>query len=378
MINILFSDIPVSVTIGLDHYSFDVAKGQIFNGIIGIVQGLHSIHFQHGGVRYGYWIHQSNDYYVQYNGDSETFELKIEEDTVKYENILNSFKQRGTVVAYPKIQEDDTWTPLTKYIKWDQIVRITQSNSSVIFVDSSMTTRDENETLKTVLKNGPVKGNDDDDDDDDPRSENNNERYLEYTPIKFKSREAIRRGHEMEDYIDKTYYFNEIIVNKCYNGRLDLYYSELQFAYMNTLLFGNYGSSLQWHSMIEVICFAKEIRNGDSTDNSSINIIDQILSQQLTVLPEEYVEMLLNEDMWYNCLLDSYQGPKLLRTGELMKRKLPQIFERPKINNMVNDDIDRREEEDYVGEDEQVMLPPIDSDNEDEDGPVVVERLIYR
>ena len=162
MINILFSDISVDATVGLDQYSFNVAKGQIFNGIIGIIQGLHNIHFQHGGIRYGYWIYKSNNYYVQYNGDTEMFELKIEEDAIKYENILNSCKQRGTVVTYPKIQDDDTWTPLVKYIDWDQINKIAQSDTSFIFVDSSMTTKEENETLRNILKNGSVKENDDD------------------------------------------------------------------------------------------------------------------------------------------------------------------------------------------------------------------------
>lgn len=373
MINILFSDIPIAVTVGLDHYSFDVVKGQIFNGIIEIIQGLHNIHFQHGGVRYGYWIHQGSNYYVQYNGDTESFELKIEEDTTKYENILESFKQRGTVVTYPKMQDGDMWTPLIQYIKWDQIIKITRSNSPVVFVDSSMTTREENEALRNVLKNRALKEND-----GDPRVENNNEPYLEYTPIKLKSKAAIRKGHEMEDYIDKTYYFNEVIVKEYYNGRLNLYYSELQFAYMNTILFGNYGSSLQWHSMIEVFCFVKEIRNENGTDNDVIHIIDKILSQQLTMLPEEYVETLLNEAMWHKCLLDSYQGPKLLKTREIIKKELSHLLRNSQIDYIANDKVDRGEEEDYIREDDEIMLPPIDSDNEENDGPMVVERLIYR
>ena len=249
-----------------------------------------------------------------------------------------------------------------------------------------MTTKEENETLRNILKNGSVKENDN----NDSRFEIKNEQYLEYTPIKLKSREAIRRGHEMEDFMDKTYYFNEIIINKYYNGNLDLYFSELQFTYMNTVLFGNYGSSLQWHSMIEVFCFTKKIRNWNNNKNNMNDVIstfDDILYQQLTLLPEEYIEMLLNEDMWSKCLLDSYQGPKLSKTRELMKKKLPQIFKNSKSSETVNKDTDEQytKENDmqedgnsYMEEDEQDMLPPIDSDNEDDDGPVIVERLIYR
>ncbi|CAL9735712.1 A1 cistron-splicing factor Aar2p [Monosporozyma servazzii] len=361
MLSLLIPDIPIDVTIGLDQYSFSVSKGQIFNGIINIPNGLHIIHFQNGGIRYGYWFHRDearHNYYLQYDEITEIFEMKVEDDVVKYDNILHEYKQKGTLAEYPKLQENEQWVPLSSYIDWDQIVKSVENNEYSIYVDSSMTTREENDLLNKTLGN----------------STGEDEKCLNYTPIKFKSRDAIRQGYEMEDYMDKSYYFNDIIVKQYYRGNIRFYYSELQFSYMNSVIFGNYGSSLQWHSMIEVICFTKKIRG---EYNDIMSIIDEILFQQLKILPEEYTEMLLNEDMWRRCLFESFQGLKLTKTRKIIEEKLPELF-----HNCTGQDFSRNNKVEVVDEDEvedegeNKMLPPIDSD--DEEGPVVVESLIYR
>lgn len=365
MISLLIPDIPVDVTIGLDQYSFNVSKGQIFNGIINIPNGIHIVHFQNGGIRYGYWLHHNDkyNYYLQYDDMNEIFEMKIENDVIKYDNILNKYKQRNTLAEYPTIQEVEQWSSLVSCIEWEQIVKFVENNEYFIYIDSSMTTKEENDILnKTLGVNNSEKC----------------ENCLEYTPLKFKSRDAIRQGHEMEDFHDKSYYFNDIIVEKYYHGNIKLYYSELQFSYMNSVIFGNYGSSLQWHSMIEVICFAKKIRN----DSDFMTSIDKLLYQQLKFLPEEYTELLLNEDMWKRCLFDSFQGSNLVDTRKIVAEKLPHIFEivkgrgsESKVPNVANgnenNDIEYSEGEDS-------MLPSIDSDDEDDEGPVIVESLTYR
>lgn len=375
MISLLIPDIPIDVTIGLDQYSFDVSKGQIFNGIINIPNGIHIIHFQNGGIRYGYWFHHDEigyNYYLQYDAKTEIFEMKVEEDVVKYESILHEYEQRKTLAEYPKLQEDEQWVPLSSYIDWDQIVKCVDDNNNnnnsnfnkyCIYVDSSMTTREENDLLNKTLRNTVA----------------TKERCLNYTPIKFKSRDAIREGYEMEDYMDKSYYFNDIIVKQYYYDDMKFYYSELQFSYMNSVIFGNYGSSLQWHSMIEVLCFTKRIRD-DYKDMMSI--VDDILCQQLRLLPEEYTDLLLNEDMWRRCLFDSFQGLSLIKSSKIIEDKLPELFhngegkDSSRNQAVVAEAAEEEESEGEDGGDEYRMLPPIDSD--DEEGPVVVESLIYR
>lgn len=384
MVSVLCLHIPIEVTIGLDQYSFNVQKGQIFSGLTNIPNGLHLIHFQHGGVRYGYWFHTNDNFYIQYEDDSEIFELKIEEDVLKYESLLNAFRMRHSLAEYPKIDENDAseqWVNLVRYIEWDQIKKfVNHCTGQFIYIDSSMTTKEENDILQNILerKNNPHVVS--------PTEEGNkdaSQNYLEYTPIKMKSRESIRKGCEMIDFINKTYYFNEVLMNKYYHGNIRLFYSELQFTYMNSVMFGNYGSSLQWHSMIEVICFSQNIYAG-CDGKSFITEIDSILSSQLTFLPVEYTEMLLNESLWERCIVNSFQGPYLPKTKEVVLKKFRPIFQatgdKQLASDGTNDDDDDDGDEGMEIYDDQNndMLPSIDSSDEEDDGPVVVETVAYR
>lgn len=381
MVNILFSNIPIDVTIGLDQYSFNIKKDQLFNGIINIPNGIHIIHFQNNvidnkqndSIRYGYWVHDSYNYYLQYDDDdTDIFQLKIEDDLIKYDSIMKEYINRGSVSYFPRIESDDQWTPLVNYIEWGQIcnlVILPKDKMDFIYIDSSMITREENAILKDTLTKNRQSGIRE----EDPHVET----CLEYTPIKFKSRNAIRKGYEMIDFTDKSYYFNDVIINGYYKGKVGLYFSELQFSYVNSMLFGNYGSSLQWHYMIEVFCFASNV------PDQSVAAMDDVVSQQLKLLPEEYTDMLLNEEMWQRCLNDSFQGTKLLKVKQLIEQKLPHIFPRSKasqagdkIKHVADNDPEGSEEE--YENDENRYLPSIDSDDEDDDGPVVVESLTYR
>ena len=57
------------------------------------------------------------------------------------------------MVSYPKIDEDDTWYNLTEFVQMDKIRKIVRKDENQFsYVDSSMTTVQENELLKSSLQ----------------------------------------------------------------------------------------------------------------------------------------------------------------------------------------------------------------------------------
>ena len=246
-----FTSAPIDVIIGIDQYSFNVKANQPFQGIKNIPTGhIHVIHFQHAddsSMRYGYWFDCSmGNFYVWYNDSEGLFRMKEELDDAKFENIVHDFEERQAMVSYPRIDEDDTWYKLIEFVQVDKIREVVrQKENQFFYVDSSMTTVQENELLKFSLQKAGSKM--ENGDDEDPAD------CLNYTITNFKSREAIRPGHEMEDFLDKSYYLNTVMLRGVFRNSYNNYFGELQFAFLNAMFFGNYGSSLQWHAMIELI-----------------------------------------------------------------------------------------------------------------------------
>jgi len=252
MSNILFTNIVVDVIIGIDLGSFHVVKDQPFKGIVNIPHvndtDLHVIHFQHvvknqdqnetnedSGLRYGYWITHGS-YYVVYNEGQELYEIFQEDDSVKYELAMKDYIERNMVSEYPKIDEGNRWGILSNKINWPLVKTIVfpkyrhGKEERFVFVDSSMTTWEENELLRrTLIKDGHYNSDNDGDNDGD----NDKNRLFHYSPIKFKSKEAMRDDYKMEDFQDKSYYFNEIIIKQKFKGKEFNYIGELQYSYLN-------------------------------------------------------------------------------------------------------------------------------------------------
>lgn len=303
---------PVSnydLQIAIDFSSFEVKAGNGFGGIKNLPEGIHVISFtsQTGAnssesIRYGYWFEvgtHSNNYYAQYDETEQIYKLMQEPDCEKYVEISHRF--HSLMVNYPQIEEiDHTWLEFTEYVRMDQVSKILGSHPG--YADSSMTTLEEIRWLNEKLKQG----------------QKNDTPFFKYTTVKFKSRDAIRDDRKMEDFLDKSYYLNEKIVKREYQGHINRLLGELQMAFLNVILFGNYGSSLQWHNLIELVCFSSEV------DRKTIERLDKCVAQQLHKLPEEY-HTLINEDVWQRCLVKSFQSGSLTRTREAMQEVLPSI-----------------------------------------------------
>ncbi|CAI4054801.1 hypothetical protein SKDZ_02G0340 [Saccharomyces kudriavzevii ZP591] len=317
MTSVPFTSLPIGTTIGIDQYSFDVKADHPFQGIKGIPIGpVHVIHFQHAdncSMRYGYWFDgRMGNFYIHYDANDGLYKMVEELDHAKFENIVHDFKERQMMVSYPKLDEDDTWHNLTEFVQMDKIQCIVrQDENQFSYVDSSMTTLQENELLESsLLKAGSkIKG----------RGEDDSAHCLNYTVTKFKSREAIRPGHEMEDFLDKSHYLNAVMLRGIFQNSFKSYLGELQFAFLNAMFFGNYGSSLQWHAMVELVC------SSTSVPKRMLSKLDEILYFQIKTLPEQYSDVLMNERVWNTCLYSSFQKNFLPLTKEVMETKYPEL-----------------------------------------------------
>ncbi|AET39700.1 U5 snRNP complex subunit AAR2 Ecym_4679 [Eremothecium cymbalariae DBVPG len=288
--------------LGIDHHSFQLKPGHPFYGIKGISTQykFHVVHFQHGdnGLRYGYWF-ESNDTACIVFAYDITKELYVPQLT-SYGNddaacrIADRLRQSlPFMFQYPKIDDEDTWHTLTQHMKWTDIRYWTETTSPhhcLAYVDSSMTTAQENRLLKNTLLANRI-----------PNQQREitvpeTEPILNYTPIVFKSSAALRPEHKTNDYLDKSWYLNHVILPQYHCGSLLSLLGELQFAFLNTLIFSNYGSSIQWHSITELLCRSSQI------PPRHLQQLDSILAAQLAILPKEHADAFLNEKLWLTCL----------------------------------------------------------------------------
>lgn len=324
------SSIPaVDFNVGIDQYSFEIKAGSTFSGIKNIPDGIHVIHFgstsqeENDSIRYGYWFEYPSNYRMHYDDKSEMFKLIREMDHDKYDRMVERYLP--FMVNYPKIDEDAMWIDLTKYITWDQIRSII--NAEPAYVDSSMTSYEEIQLLRKTLPKSDYAADVDN--------------SFQYTKIKFKSRDAIRDHCKMEDFMDKSYYLNKVIIGRDFKGHVGRLIGELQFSFLNAMIYGNYGSSLQWHNLIELICLSS------SVDTTTIKRLDHILTLQLKNFPQEYVDVLLNENVWHKCLTDSYQSDSLPQTKKLLKEIIPSFLTSDGGIEDYDEDNSNEEEDEY-------------------------------
>lgn len=331
---------PRDVTVGIDQFSFEVRAGNPFCGIKNIPDGIHVIHFSSNGdeesesIRYGYWFEETRRRYMQFDEASGAYGMIIESDDAKYDTMVEMHSH--LMVSYPQIEETN-WSELTDLISYEQIQAIAGTDPP--YVDSSMTTREESRVLSDRLKE---------------RYDQRSTPHFNYTDIRFKSRDAIRDSHKMQDYTDKSYYLNHVIVARDCKGHINRLLGELQFAFCNALLFGNYGSSLQWHNIIELVTFSTQI------SPTFIQKFDTILALQLETLPQEYCDTLVNQELWSRCLTVSHMSEKLPRTARAFENKFSSISgdEDPMFDASAN-------------------LPNIDSEDENDEAPTVAGGVYY-
>ncbi|EDO19563.1 hypothetical protein Kpol_1018p96 [Vanderwaltozyma polyspora DSM 70294] len=357
----LFIRSSINVTVGIDQYSFTVNENAQFYGIKNIPKGIHLIYFQQeksNTFRYGYWfnsesINPTESLLLQYDSKDEIFEI------IENFDVNEQLKFQHLMVNYPSVSDvtEIDWFVLSEYLNWDQIIKYfnksTSSSSRLLYVDSTLNTNEEKKLLTERLKLDLGKSSDDD--------------YLNYTPIEFKSNIAIRPSHEMEDFLDKSYYLNKIILPSYYNNNIYRLFCELQFSFLNSMIFANYGSNMQWHSLIELLLNSSETSDKDII----LKKLDKMLSEQISSLPMEYIDYTINGETWDKFLNKSLNGEKLTSTKSSLLQRLPELTAICELGDEI-------EELESIEGPPPVFYPNIDSEDEtDQWEPTVISGVYH-
>lgn len=280
---ILLSSVPPGTQIQIDTSSFVVPENTPFYGIKNISDSIHLLQFQlPDNQHYGYWLNfesfnEGPNVFIG-NYDTTKDHIVLNEEVIP-DDRLNEY--RNFMVNYI-VRKD--WKSISNPLLWSNIRDLMRNSSSTIiygnaiYIDPSITTQEELEYVNKQIKN----------------TENKSEEFISYSKIQFKSREAIRKGHEMQDFNDKSYYLNHVILGKRIST-INFYLSELSFAFINMLMMGNHGSALQWHSMCELIFMCDEL------SPKFIEQFDNILKKQWTMMTVDHTVHLINWEAWQTC-----------------------------------------------------------------------------
>lgn len=371
--NIFFDNIPEGTTLGIDLTHFVFQVGQPFHGFKNIPQSassIHCVHFQHGhnGLRYGYWFNTREIPFVHITYDSNKECMTPQYNEALLDSYSNRFLQcQQFMLDYTQHQKNENWPILTDEIRWLHILHWCEtpiSHHVFPYLDSSVTTMEESTLLHSTLTKNTHS----------PKSLAHtsilappNELSLRYTPIRFKSSEAIRPDHRMLDFLDKSYYLTHVILPTYHHQNINSLLGELQFAFLNSLLFANYGSALQWHNILELFS-ASSCLISDPSFSFFPSKLDTLLSLQLSLLPTEYAQSLLNLSVLSHAITDSHLTPKFAKSRT--------VFISIQNDGLVDPDPDTDADADADTEHDFVIKSGDQSDD-DEDGPVVVSRTIY-
>lgn len=361
MYNVLFSSIERDVDVGINHFSFHLQKGQPFGGIKGIVSGSREVDLIHfiseGSLRYGYWITPGLKYYCVYNSDAELYEIHIDSNCAGYEEKLRRYESQSMLVQYPRLDENDTWYSLTSEIRWYNVSKLFSltTDDKIAYMDSSMTTIEEAKILQDRLQQ--TVGHSDHDN-----------KTLRYAYINFKSREAIRDTHKMEDFYDKSHYLFDVVLPQQFRDSMSAYMGELQMSFINAMFFASYGSSMQWHNLLQLLC--------DSNRFEQYKRLDEVVSVQINNIPEEYFDTLINRECWTK-LLKAHHS-QLPNTYNSMQTRFPELIPATAGHNDCDCDSDPGTgpvPDPMLGSDSEIEM---NATSDEEDTPTVVSQVHHR
>ncbi|KAL6928028.1 hypothetical protein ACO0SA_002754 [Hanseniaspora valbyensis] len=172
----------------------------------------------------------------------------------------------------------------------------TTSPINAIYVDTHMISDQDQELLKTENFTKDVYNN------------NSEVISLNFTNINFKSKEAIRKGYEMEDFMDSANYLRTIISNK---KTFDLL-QEIALSFILGFSMANYSCFMQWHRLLELIFKCNDkvevieyLQKCNAIDETNLNYKKNYLAhfydlifKQWNLLDWEYKVYFINVSKW--------------------------------------------------------------------------------
>ncbi|GMM35095.1 U5 snRNP complex subunit [Saccharomycopsis crataegensis] len=380
-------DDPSSVPlIGIDSQTFNV--NQTFRGMKLIPPGLHIIHFAQtsSSVKYGICLFTSRQLLLsRYNSQIEDFELRSVDDQQQFEMMTESLgHDYNFMVGYNSIMTDDrcvSWSVLTDHITasiLDKVIVLPRGATKrlgwkVCTVTSST---EENKILLSELKRTTP-------DTDYSTLIDDSESLFNFPAIETKItyRPNATDSEKTTDCLDKSWYFENIVLSTSGFKHLQEFFGQFQFCYLMVWLFGNYAAARQYNNMLKVYSDSKQFISDKPTD---LRKFLMLLEQQFTLISEEYFNFDTDMIDVRNVIgaIKSFQSiiSELGDKKTYMKRSLNEDL--MKVKNVLIDRFEDINEDSFEVpqdfEDNENYLKNLDGslqyyiDEDDEDAPVVV------
>lgn len=298
---VVFSNVPEGWLVGIDFHFFNT--NEVLRGVKNIESGIHVVHFGRDitSVRTGFWVQCDDDqvHVVYYDAQNEEFlcgdqvgEINLAREKAKLYEYL------PFMVSYVA---DSSWVELTSHLDLDQIKFILNNGFKI---DTAMTSTEENSLLLQALAqssnnrnlpNDPVVSSIIDQSDQE----------IKYSQIETDKLKTIRpNGSQQEktlDSLDKSWYFAQFLLVH-YNSSFPKFYCELEFCFLNFVIFGNFSSFYQWEKMLTLVFKSFKF------DASNLTFFKQflhILVLQFRKLPDEYSSDFVNQRQLVKLVNDS-------------------------------------------------------------------------
>ncbi|CCE78181.1 Piso0_000798 [Millerozyma farinosa CBS 7064] len=283
--------------IGIDT-SFYQAN-QTLKGIKLICEGLHFLHYslpqasstdpsnntdasQLEAVRYGHWINcrDRDVIWLIWDQGSEDFLIEHIDNMKSTHDIGKYIDELGAYYDYMIKYQDarSVWGSLTSFIDPEVIQEyVPYGDHGRISkrIDTTSSSKEESFILKDALESRDTKQK------YDFRDKNDEE--LLYTIIDFKMKNAKATSVEeiTQSSLDRSWQFNDI-----YGHDTDLFFGELQLAFVNYILLGSFSSGIQWIKLIKLISTCRSCL----MENPALAAkLLECLHSQLQNLPAEYL-----------------------------------------------------------------------------------------
>lgn len=282
--------------IGIDTLFYQA--NQTLKGIKMICDGLHFLHYslpqaqstdpsnaeasQLEAVRYGHWINcQDGDViWLIWDEGSEDFSIEHMENMESTHDIGKYVDELGAYYKYMIKYQDarSVWRSLTsfidpeviqEYVPYGHHERISKR------IDTTSSSKEESFMLKDALENRDTKQKYD--------FRDKSEEELRYTIIDFKMKNSKATLVEeiTQSSLDRSWQFSDI-----YGHDTELFFGELQLAFVNYILLGSFSSGIQWIKLIKLILTCKSFL---MEDPALVVKLLECLYHQLQNLPEEYL-----------------------------------------------------------------------------------------
>lgn len=282
--------------IGIDTLFYQA--NQTLKGIKLVCDGLHFLHYslpqaqstdpsnteasQLEAVRYGHWINcrDGDVIWLIWDECSEDFSIEHMDNMESTHAIGKYIDELGEYYNYMIKYQDarSVWGSLTSFIDPEVIQEYVPYGDHERIskrIDTTSSSKEESFMLKDALENRDTKQKYD--------FRDKSEEELLYTIIDFKMKnsKATLAEEITQSSLDRSWQFNDI-----YGHDTDLFFGELQLAFVNYILLGSFSSGIQWIKLIKLILTCRSFLMKDPV--LAVKLLE-CLYFQLQNLPEEYL-----------------------------------------------------------------------------------------